>query len=64
MIQLSTGQHHRPHLYTLQWGAVVQMVSAALSEGKVVGSIPTIGDLHTVGPSKKAVFACLATDVK
>ena len=22
----------------------------------------TIGDLHTVGPCKKAVFACLATD--
>ena len=28
------------------------------------GSIPTIGDFHTVGPCKKAVFACLATDVK
>ena len=24
----------------------------------------TIGDLHTVGPCRKAVFACLATDVK
>ena len=31
---------------------------------KVAGSIPTIGDFHTVGPCKKAVFACLATDVK
>ena len=27
----------------------------------VAGSIPTIGDFHTVGPCKKAVFACLAT---
>ena len=35
-----------------------------LSEQKVAGSIPTIGDIHTVGPCKKAVFACLATDVK
>ena len=40
------------------------VVSAALSERKVAGSIPTIGDYHTVGPCKKAVFACLATDVK
>ena len=40
------------------------VVSAALSERKVAGSIPTIGDFHTVGPRKKAVFACLATDVK
>ena len=40
------------------------VVSAALSERKVAGSIPTIGDFHTVGPCKKAVFACLATDVK
>ena len=40
------------------------VVSAALSERKIAGSIPTIGDLHTVGPCKKAVFACLATDVK
>ena len=38
------------------------MVGAALSERKVAGSIPTIGDFHTVGPCKKAVFACLATD--
>ena len=38
--------------------------SAALSERKVAGSIPTIGDFHTVGPCKKAVFACLATDIK
>ena len=63
MIQRSTAQHHQPHLYTLQWGAVVQVVSAAPSERKVAGSIPTIGDFHTVDPSKKAVFACLATDV-
>ena len=40
------------------------VVSAALSERKVAGSIPTIGDFHIVGPCKKAVFACLATDVK
>ena len=40
------------------------VVSAALSERKVAGSIPTIGDFHTVGPCEKAVFACLATDVK
>ena len=37
--------------------------SAAPLERKVAGSIPTIGDFHTVGPCKKAVFACLATDV-
>ena len=29
------------------------MVSAALSERKVAGSIPTIGDFHNVGPRKK-----------
>ena len=46
-------------LYTSR-GAVV---SAALSERKVAGLIPTIGDFHTVGPCKKAVFACLTTDV-
>ena len=40
------------------------VVSAALSERKVAGSIPTIDDFHTVGPCQKAVFACLATDVK
>ena len=40
------------------------VVSAALSDRKVAGSIPTIGDFHTVGPCKKAVFACLVTDVK
>ena len=39
------------------------VVCAALSERKVAGSIPTIGDFHTVGPCKKAVFACLVTDV-
>ena len=49
------------HICTRSRGAVV---SAALSERKVAGSIPTIGDFHTVGPCKKAVFACLATDVK
>ena len=38
------------------------VVSAALSELKVGGSIPTMGDSHTVGPCKKAVFACLAAD--
>ena len=45
---------------------VVQVVtcSAALSDRKVAGSIPTIDDFHTFGPLKKAVFACLATDVK
>ena len=46
------------------WGSRGAVVSAALSERKVAGSIPTIGDFHTVGPCKKAVFACLATDVK
>ena len=40
------------------------VVGAALSERKVAGLIPTMGDFHTVGPCKKAVFACLATDVK
>ena len=40
------------------------VVSAALSERRVTGSIPTIGDFYTVGSCKKAVFACLATDVK
>ena len=40
------------------------VVSAALSERKVAGSIPTIGDFLTVGPCKKAVFACLTTDAK
>ena len=40
------------------------VVSAALSERKVAGSIPTIGDFHTVGPCNKAVYVCLATDVK
>ena len=43
---------------------MVQVVSTALSERKVAGSIPTIGDFYTVDPCKKAVFACLATDVK
>ena len=40
------------------------VVSAALLEQKVAGLIPTMGDFHTVGPCKKAVFACLATEVK
>ena len=47
------------------WGPATQMVCAALSKRKVAGSIP--GDqrlLTIVGPSKKAVFPCLATDVK
>ena len=48
----------------LRSGPVVQLVSAALSERKVAGSITTIGDFRTVGPRKKAVFACLATGVK
>ena len=39
-------------------------VSAALSKRKAAGLIPTIGDFHTVCPCKKAVFACLATNVK
>ena len=50
-----------PNASVVSRGAVV---SAALSERKVAGSIPTIGDFHAVGPCKKAVFACLATDVK
>ena len=40
------------------------LVSAALSERKVAGSIPTIGYFHTVDPCKKAVLVCLATDIK
>ena len=39
------------------------MVNAVLSERKVADSIPTISDIHTVGPCKKVVFACLANDV-
>ena len=50
-----------PQLLCGSCGAVV---SAALSERKVAGSISTIGDFHTVGPCKKAVFACLATEIK
>ena len=46
------------------WGPVVQGGNAAVLEWKVAGSIPTIGNFHTVDPSKKGVFACLATDVK
>ena len=48
----------------LKAGSHGAVVSAALSERKVAGSIPTIGDFHTVGPCKKAAFASLATDVK
>ena len=45
---------------------VVQVVCAVLSDRKVAGSIPdkSKGDFHTLGRCKKAVFACLATDVK
>ena len=52
--------------FDIVWGPVVQwLASAELLERKVAGSmIPTTGDFHTVGPCKKAVFACLATDVK
>ena len=41
--------------------SVTEVASAALSVSgrKVAGSIPTIGDFHTVGPCKKAVRACL-----
>ena len=45
----------------LSVGTVVQMVCAALLpalERNVAGSVPTIGEFHTVGPSKKAAFAC------
>ena len=38
------------------------VVSASLSKRKVAGSIPMIGDFHTVGPCENAIFACLATD--
>ena len=50
--------------YNMCVGSRGAVVSAALSERKVAGSIPTIGDFHTVGPCNKAVFARLATDVK
>ena len=39
-------------------------VSVSLSERMVAGLIPTISDFHTVGPCKKAVFACFAIKVK
>ena len=45
-------------------GPEVQVVSEALSEQKAAGLILTISDFHTIGPCKKAVFACLATGVK
>ena len=59
----------RPQILRHQLGHVcIQRHSMAIqsdsAERKVAGSIPTIGDFHTVGPCKKAVFACLATDVK
>ena len=41
-----------------KWLSRVQVVSAALSDLKVAGSIPTIGDSHTGSPCKKRVFAC------
>ena len=44
-------------------GSRSAVVSAALLERTVVGSIPMSGNFHTVGPCKKAVFACLATDL-
>ena len=37
---------------------------STILERKVTDFIPTIGDFHPVGPCKKAVLACLATDVK
>ena len=40
------------------------VIREALSERKVAGSIATISDFHTVSARKKAVFACLAADVK
>ena len=43
-------------------GAVVS--AAPSSEQMLAGSIPTVGDFYIVSPCKKAVFACLATDVK
>ena len=59
-MMMMTGQ---PVQHILWVTPVVQVVSAALSERKVAGSIPTTGDFHTVGPWKKTVFACLATDL-
>ena len=47
----------RVHVRRQSVGSRGAVVSAALSERKVAGSIPTIGDFHTV-------IACLATDVK
>ena len=45
-------------------GLALKLVQSSLVKPQVAGSVPTIGDFHTVGPCKKAVFACLATDVK
>ena len=49
------------------WGLVVHVVSAELLGRRLRGRSrrsAAIDDLHTVGRCKKAVFACLATDVK
>ena len=44
---------------------LVQVISAALSERKVAGSIPDdSAAFHTVGPCKNAVSACWVTVVK
>ena len=63
-------RHYKERLASMDYwekvscvGSHGAVVSAALSKRKVAGSIPTIGDFHTVGPCKKAVFACLATHV-
>ena len=48
---------------SIVWGPALQVVNAVLSERKVAGLIPRIGDFHNVRPCKKAVFACLVTDV-
>ena len=52
--KIETGKHETYCCKALSslfvWGPVVQVVSAALSERKVAGSIPTISDFHTAGP--------------
>ena len=58
------GQSTTSVLHETGVGSRGAVVSAALSERKVAGSIPTIGDIHTVAACKKAGFECLATDVK
>ena len=53
------------HTWLSVCSSVVQMVSVALSEQKVVGSIPDNRRPFTPpAPCKKTVFACLATNVK